>query len=102
MLSAVFMEGPRDARQCATFALTVSRVSRYWHVTAMQTPFLWSGIPILLWYTGTGYEQFLQIFLHRSKSHPLDITLTVYSHDDPNSPLNRMRAHRAAYNTCEV
>ena len=44
----------------------------------MQTPFLWSGISILPWCTGTGYNHFLQILLQRSKFHPLDITLTKH------------------------
>src|ERR1700676_318680 len=56
ILSAIFMKGPIDAYCRTAFASTVSRVSRCWRVIAMQTPFLWSGIPILPWHTGTRYE----------------------------------------------
>lgn len=89
ILSSIFIKGPRHARQRAMFVLTVSHVSRYWHATAMQTPFLWSAIPILPWYTGTGYGQFLQILLQRSKSHPLDIAVTISEFDNPNSRVNQ-------------
>ena len=50
----------------------------------MQTPFLWSGISILLWKTGTGYRQFLQILLQRSQAHPLNITMIKCGLDNLN------------------
>src|ERR1700691_3339384 len=50
MLSAIFMNGPLDAQHRTAFALTVSGVSCRWRVTAMRTPFLWSGISILPWH----------------------------------------------------
>jgi hypothetical protein len=98
ILSAIFMKGGIDANRRSTFALNVSRVSRYWRVTAIQTPFLWSGISILPWRTGIGYGQFLQILLQRSKSHPLDITLTKREFDNPNSRENLAMAAFAALN----
>ena len=85
MLSAVFKEGPVDSWSRTNFALSVSQVSRYWRETAIQTPFLWSGICLLPWRTGTGYQTFLQILLKRSQSHPLDIRLSLLASHNANS-----------------
>jgi hypothetical protein len=69
MLSSVFKQGPIDSWRRTAFALSVSQVSRYWRETAVQTPFLWSGVCLLPWRTGIGYRKFLQILLQRSQSH---------------------------------
>ena len=60
----------------------------------MQTPFLWSGIYLLPWCTGRGYQKSLEILIQRSHLHPLDIEITL---DESHSPQyinrrNRMRA----------
>jgi hypothetical protein len=75
MLSAVFEKGslPLSASYQTKFALSVSQVSRYWRETAMQTPFLWSGICLLPWRNRGGYREFLKILVQRSQPHPLNI-----------------------------
>lgn len=76
MLASVFKHAPVDPDQRVEFAVSVSSVSRYWHETAMQTLFLWSGIP--LWggsvHSGKRYQEFLILLLQRSNLHPIDIT----------------------------
>jgi hypothetical protein len=85
ILSSVFKKGPIDSWNRTTFALSVSQVSRYWREIAVQTPFLWSGVCLLPWRTGTGYRKFLQILLQRSQSHALNIRLTLLASHNPSS-----------------
>jgi hypothetical protein len=49
MLSSIFKNGPNDPSFRTDFSLSVSQVSRCWRGTAVQTPFLWSGISLLPW-----------------------------------------------------
>lgn len=94
MLTSVFKNGPNDPSSRMAFALSVSQVSRYWRDIAMQTPFLWSGIHLLPWRTGLGYQKFLEILIQRSHSHPLDIAITRYESHSPQyiNRRNRMMA----------
>ena len=92
MLSTVFEHGPVVPLERATFALSVSQVSRYWRETAIQIPFLWAGIPLLPRRNGGGYQEFLKVLIHRSQSYPLDITIRLHESDIPHSAADRMKA----------
>jgi hypothetical protein len=91
MLSAIFKNGPEVPLERTTFALSVSQVSRYWRETAMQTPFLWAGIPLLPRPNEGGYQEFLKVLMHRSQSYPLDITIRLHELD-MHSAADRMKA----------
>jgi hypothetical protein len=94
MLSSVFKKGPMNPSSRVDFALSVSQVSRFWRDTAIQTPFLWSGIYLQAWWTGRGSENFLKTLIQRSKSHPLDIAIRLCESDSPqyNTAIKRTMA----------
>lgn len=92
ILSTVFENGPVVPLERAPFALSVSQVSRYWRETAIQTPFIWAGIPLLPRRNGGGYQEFLKVLIHRSQSYPLDITIRLHESDIPHSAADRMKA----------
>src|ERR1700734_1434538 len=87
-----FENGPVVLLEQATFALSVSQVSCYWHETAIQTPFLWAGIPLLPQCNGGGYRKFLKVLIHRSQSYPLNITIRLHELDIPHNAADQMKA----------
>lgn len=85
ILSAIFNEGPTDPEDRTRFAISVSQVSRFWRETAMQTRYIWSGIILLPWRTGSGYQNFLKVLISRSQSHPLDVQIHLNEWDKPHT-----------------
>jgi hypothetical protein len=92
MLSAVFKKAPMDPFGRVPFTRSVSQVSHYWRKTAMQTPFLWSGIPTLPWRIGIGYQEFLNVLIQQSRSHALNIAISLRETENSCSLFNRQMA----------
>ena len=77
LMSAIFKHASIKPDARANFAMSVSRVSRYWRETAMQIPFLWSGISLPIFAIEGGYQISLKAFIQRSQSYPLDIFIDL-------------------------
>jgi hypothetical protein len=91
VLGIIFQSGPTDVFKHETYVMSISQVCQHWRNISLATPSLWSYFRIP---PTTDAQKILEMFLERSRSHPLSIVVDVFTnstqHDNIYPPLDRV------------
>ncbi|KIM44251.1 hypothetical protein M413DRAFT_25683 [Hebeloma cylindrosporum] len=82
---------------------TISHLCRSWRLAALQTPFLWSHITMVLGHDMNQKNELAQSRFERADNHPIDLTIRARRHfsDAEKSQLILPNAHRLRRLTIE-